>query len=166
MPAQHNSEHKTKLGELTHIDLWGPYSVASINGNLYYAGFVDDSTKHGKVEFLKSKDQANKKVKNYLTHLKSQKYNPKALRVDHGKEFNNNDLIIWCKQQGIDIQFTAPYSPFQNGVAERLNHTLIELARAMIIARNLPVFLWEYAVAHAMYLQNRVYHKSLEKNTI
>jgi hypothetical protein len=44
-PFGDNSEHKTKLGELTHIDLWRPYSVASINENLYYAGFVNDSTK-------------------------------------------------------------------------------------------------------------------------
>jgi len=58
---------------------------------------------------------------------------------------------------------TAPYSPSQNGVAERMNRTLVELARAMM--RELPQFLWEYAVNHASYLQNRAYTKSLGDQT-
>ena len=69
----------------------------------------------------------------------------------------------WCKKEGIEIQFTAPYSLSQSGVAERLNQTLLELAHAMTIAQKLPVFLWEYAIVHAMYLRNQVYHKSLDK---
>jgi len=51
----------------------------------------------------------------------------------------------------------APYSQAQNGVAERMNRTLVELARAMLSAANLPEFLWEPAVAHAAYLRNRAY---------
>ena len=58
---------------------------------------------------------------------------------------------------------TAPYSPSQNGVAERMNRTLVELACAMI--RDLPKFLWEYAVAHSTYLRNRTYTKSLKDKT-
>ena len=98
-------------------------------------------------------------------HLKALGKNPNALQVDCGKEFNNEDLLNWCKQQGIEIQFTAPYSPSQNRVAERLNQTLLELARAMVIACKIPIFLWEYAISHAMYLRNRVYHKALPDNT-
>ena len=162
-PFGESSERITKPGELTHTDLWGPYSVASIHRNLYYASFVDDATKQGKIEFLKNKNEATKTVKNHLAYLKTQGRHPKGLRVDNGKEFCNKDLQEWCKQQGIEMQFTAPYSLSQNGVAECLNHTLLELACAMLIARNLPIFLWEYAVAHAMYLRNRAYHKSLDK---
>jgi hypothetical protein len=51
----------------------------------------------------------------------------------------------------------------QNGVADRMNRTLVELARAMI--RDLPTFLWEYAVAHSTYLRNRAYTKSLLNQT-
>ena len=162
-PFGETTKRITKPGELTHTDLWGPYSVTSIHGNLYYASFVDDSTKLGRVEFLKGKNQATETVKNHFTNLKTQGRNPRALRVDNGKEFYNKELIDWCKQQGIEIQFTAPYSPSQNGVAEHLNHTLLELARAMLIARDLLIFLWEYAIAYAMYLRNRVYHRSLDK---
>ena len=57
----------------------------------------------------------------------------------------------------MDIEMTVPYSPSQNGVAERMNRTLVELARAMLQASKLPEFLWECAVAHAAYLRNRAY---------
>ena len=58
----------------------------------------------------------------------------------------------WAAEKEITIETTAPYLPSQNGVAEHLNQTLLEMARAMIIARGLPKFLWDEAVAHANYL--------------
>ena len=70
---------------------------------------------------------------------------------------------MWCQREGIEIQMTAPYSPSQNGVAEWMNQTLVELARTMI--RGLPEFLWEYAVAHSSYLRNRSYTNTLDDKT-
>ena len=72
---------------------------------------------------------------------------------------------MWCKGHGIEIHLTAPYSPSQNGVAERMNRTLVELSRAMLDANELPEFLWEYAVLHAAYLRNRSYTKHLPNTT-
>jgi transposase InsO family protein len=83
--------------------------------------------------------------------------------MDRSKEFVNDTLKTWCRENGIDIQLTAPYSPSQNGVAERMNRTIVELARAMINKRDLPHFLWELAVSHAVYLRNRSYSKPLDK---
>ena len=60
---------------------------------------------------------------------------------------------------------TAPYSPSQNGVAERLNQTLVELAWVMINAHGLPWWLWFLAVIHAAYLPNRVGTKALADKT-
>jgi transposase InsO family protein len=85
--------------------------------------------------------------------------------VDHGTEFINKPMKTWCSQQGIEIQMTAPYSPSQNGVAERMNRTLVELARAMITTRELPEFLWEAATAHAMYLRNRSFSSAVADAT-
>jgi transposase InsO family protein len=136
------SNRETKPGDLTHIDVWGKYSVTSINGNQYYTIFVDDAGRFTTVNFMKNKSDAIEKVKNYLTHLKTQ---GKAIRIDNGKEFLNKELKDWCAQQGIDIQTTAPYSPSQNGVAESMNRTVVELARAMINSNQLPQFLWEHA---------------------
>ena len=66
----------------------------------------------------------------------------------------NDKLENWCKECGIEIRLTAPYSPSQNGIAERMNCTLVELSREMLSANQLPEFLWEYAVTHATYLHN------------
>ena len=123
---------KTEPGDLTHIDLWGKYDIASINRNHYYVLFVNDSERFNTTEFLKGKNEAVQKVKEYLAYLIAHDIKPKAIRIDRGKEFVNNDLIAWCKERGIEIQMMAPYSPSQNGVAERMNRTLVELAHAMM----------------------------------
>ena len=162
-PFGKSAERKTEPGELTHINLWGKYSIASINGNQYYILFVDDAERFTTTEFLKGKGEAPQKVKEYLTHLKTQDKNPKAIRVDRGKEFVNDDLKTWCREHGIEIHMTTPYSPSQNGVAERMNRTIVEPARAML--RGLPEFLWEYAVNHSSYLHNRTYTRALNNKT-
>ena len=71
----------------------------------------------------------------------------------------------WAAEKGITIETTTPYSPSQNGVAECLNQTLLEMARAMIIAKGLPKFLWDEAVAHANYLRIRSPTRALESQT-
>jgi hypothetical protein len=68
-PFSKTTERKTELRELTHIDVWGKYSVASINQNNYYILFVNDSKKFSTTEFrsdsefLKQKGEAQQKIK-------------------------------------------------------------------------------------------------------
>jgi hypothetical protein len=63
------ADHNTEPGELTYINVWGKYSVSSINGFQYYLLMVNNTLCFVMVEFLKSKDQAMQKLKNYFTHL-------------------------------------------------------------------------------------------------
>ena len=159
-------EHNTQTpGELTHIDVWGKYDRVSIEGHSYYVLFVDDATRFTTVHFLKWKDEASQKVIEYLAYLRVQGKPPKVIHVDRGKEFMNEILSSWCRAHGITMDATAPYSPLQNGVAERMNRTLVELARAMLKGQNMPEFLWESAVAHAAYVRNRAYTRVLERVT-
>ena len=146
--AQISHEKITENGDLTHIDVWGKYDTASIHGNKYFLLMVDDSSRYITTEFLKEKKEAAKKVKTYLAMLTSHNKKPKAIHIDRGKEFLN--VTSRCQENGIEIQKTAPYSSSQNGIAERMNCTLVEIAQAML--RGLPEFLWEYAVRHASYL--------------
>ena len=95
-PFSKSAEQKTEPGELTHIDIWGKYSITSINRNQYYILFIDDAERFTTTEFLKGKGEAPQKVKEYLTYLKTQDKKPKAIRVDRGKEFVNDDLKTWC----------------------------------------------------------------------
>jgi hypothetical protein len=92
---------------------------------------VDDTSCYVMLEFLKSKDQVAQKLKNYFTHLEVQGKMPKVMRIDHGREFVNDLLLDWLYLKGMEVHMTAPYSPSQNSVAERMNRTLEELARAM-----------------------------------
>jgi hypothetical protein len=126
---------------------------------------IDDASRYTSVCFLKGKDQVTNAVKDHLTYLKVREKNPLEIRTDRGREFINDALITWCQSNGIHLQMTAPYSPSQNGVAERMNRTLVELARAMLIDSQLPEFLWEHAVAHAAYVRNRSFTKAVTGRT-
>jgi len=159
------SGRQTRIGELTHMDLWGKYDVASIHSNQYYLLMIDDTTWYITVEFLKTKDQAAQKIMNYMTYLKTQGRSPCTICADRGTEFVNQSLKDWCQSQGIKLQVTTLYSPSQNGMAERMNCTLVELVCAMLMAADLPEFLWEPAIAHAAYLQNLLHTKPRVKTT-
>ena len=117
------------------------------------------------MHFLKKKDEAAQHVKNYIQALKTHKRSPIAIKIDRGKEFLNEVLKTFLDNEGLEIQATAPYSPSQNGIAERMNRTLVELGHAMLKGQELPEFLWEYAIAHAAYLRNRAYTKFLKNIT-
>ena len=120
-PFDGTLERKLKPGELTHIDLWGKYDVASIHGNQYYILFIDDATRYVTVHFLKRKDEAVQYVKNYLEYLKTHLKPPKAIRIDRGKEFLNDPLKSYLDSRGLDIEATVPYSPSQYRIAECMN---------------------------------------------
>ena len=160
-----STTRQTEAGELTHIDLWGKYAVKSIHGNQYYLLFVDDAKRYITATCLKEKTDAAQGVIDYLQHLLTQGRNPKAIQIDGGKEFVNETLKKWCREHGVEIHMTAPYSPSQNGVAERMNRTLVELSRAMLRAQDLPEFLWEYALLNAVYVRNRSFTTHLGNYT-
>jgi len=164
-PAE--AEHRAKIpGERSMSDVWGPAATQAISGAKYYISFTDDNTRFVTVYGLKSKADAVNRIKEY-TNIVNNKFDRKIkyLRFDNGKELVNEATQRWAVDNGIQIETTAPYSPSQNGVAERFNRTLMELARAMLIEKNLPLFLWEEAVLHAAYIRNRAPTRALEKET-
>lgn len=60
------------------------------------------------------------------------------LRCDNGGEYISHNFAEFCKENGIIIDFTVPYTPQQNGKAERMNRTLVEKARSMISDVSMP----------------------------
>jgi transposase InsO family protein len=82
---------------------------------------VDDAKHHATADFVKEKSDMSQGVINYLAHLIMQGQKPKAIQIDCGREFVNDKLETWCKECGIEIHFTAPYSPSQNSAVERMN---------------------------------------------
>jgi len=162
----HVEPRNTVPGELTHTDVWGPSSTQALNGARYNVVLVDDSSRHLISEQVKTKDEACTRLQNYLTYIERQfGFKPKSVCFDQGKEFLNQKFIDWCADKGIRIETTAPYSPSQNGVAERFNHTIVELARAMIIARDVPKNLWHEAINYATYVRDKSFTRAIKGKT-
>jgi transposase InsO family protein len=66
----------------------------------------------------------------------------KILRSDNGGEYTSKEFNSFCNGEGIKREFTVPYNPQQNGVAERKSRTTIEETKAMIHDQSLPMTLW------------------------
>ena len=155
-----------EIGDLIVADIWGPASVESIHHHTYYLSFTDFASRLSILYFLKQRSDSLNALRLYHKFFITQKGRSfRILKVDNAKEFILGDFKSYLDEHGIILETTAPYSSSQNGVAERLNRTLVERARAMIIDSNSPKFLWEDAVAYACYLKNRSPTRALSNIT-
>ncbi|TMW59503.1 hypothetical protein Poli38472_004572 [Pythium oligandrum] len=157
-PFPHASTTKTnRVLELVHTDLIGPMKVKSAGGARYVLTFVDDFSRHVKVYFLKSKSQVTAKFVEYIREMENLcGVKMQRLRLDNGSEYVNKRFKAVCVANGIAHQTTVPYSPQQNGIAERMNRTLVEKARALLHYKAVPLVWWAEAIATAAYLINRM----------
>src|SRR6266508_4243356 len=84
----------------------------------------------------------------------------RAIRSDNGTEFKNSSFDHFCAEKGIEHQFSSPYVPQQNGVVERKNRILVEMARTMLDEYQTPRRFWVEAISTACYVSNRVFLRS------
>lgn len=141
--------------ELLHADLCGPMKTVSLGASKYFLLITDDFSRMSWVYFLKAKSEAFESFKIFKAMVEKQSgLYVKALRTDRGGEFLSNEFITFCEEHGIRRELTAPYTPEQNGVAERKNRTVVEMARSMLKARGVPNRFWCEAVATAVYILN------------
>ncbi|GKE00424.1 putative ribonuclease H-like domain-containing protein [Tanacetum coccineum] len=161
---QHKASCKAKLErtirkplELLHMDLFGPVSVESINKKKYCLVVTDDFSRFSWVFFLATKDETNEILYKFITGLENQlNHKVKIIRCDHGTEFKNHAMNELCAKKGIKREFSVARTLQQNGVAERKNRTLIEVARTMLADSLLPILFWAEVVNTACYVLNRV----------
>jgi transposase InsO family protein len=164
-PKQGGTRAKELLG-IVHSDLCGPMQTPSLGAARYFITFTDDKSRHTTAYFLKTKDQSLEKFKEYKAwaeNFTGKKI--KILRTDNGGEFISKKFNTFCRINGIQQQTTAPYSPQQNGVAERLNRTVVEHARCMLKHKSMKNHFWAEAVSTAVYLKNRSPTKALDNKT-
>ena len=156
-PKQSNNRAE-KPYKIIHSDVCGPMQVKSKGGSRYMVTFTDDYSRYTTVYFIKRKDEVLSKFQEYVTLVENQNGNQgrvKVLRSDNGGEYISNNFIKYCAEKGIVHELTSPYSPEQNGVAERLNRTIMESARSMIYHAGLPLEFWAEACNAAVYIHNR-----------
>ena len=172
--------------DLVHSDVLGPVEVPSIGGSRYIITFIDDHSKwiaeytmRKKSEALSrfiefkayAENQFNKKIGKVQihqydgSHVDSESMQKlKALRSDNGGEYLSNEFKEFLLENGIKHELTVVYTPQQNGVAERMNRTLLNLVRSMLYHNNIPKKFWAEALATAVYARNRVTSRALPQN--
>ena len=148
--------------EFVHTDLAGPIEPASKEGFRYAISFTDDCSGVVFVYFLKSKNGAAAALEQFLAD--SAPYGDvKRLRSDNGSEFTAAEFKNILIKNKIKHETSAPYSPHQNGTAERNWRTLFEMGRCLLLQANLSKVLWPYAVMTAAYIRNRCYNENLKQ---
>jgi transposase InsO family protein len=154
----------TSVLELVHTDLCGPMQNATPSGKRYFMTMIDDYSRFTQVYFLKFKSEVSKFINEYIKYAENKfEKKVKVIRSDNGREYITKELQRSLTEMGIKVQYTAPYSAFQNGVAERKNRTLMEAARCMLIDAEMKKKYWAEAVNTACYLQNILPSKAVDK---
>jgi Integrase core domain/GAG-pre-integrase domain len=159
-----SSGHRSSCGfDLIHSDIWGPCSTNSMNGYRYSVTFIDCFPRVTWVYLMKNKSEVFDCFKDFHRSIQTQ-YGAvvKVLRSDSGTMYTNRIFREYLSAQGIHHQTTCPYTPARNGVAEKKNRHLLEVARSMMISMNVPKQLWGQAVLTAAQLINMMPSRVLE----
>ncbi|KAG6446041.1 hypothetical protein O3G_MSEX004231 [Manduca sexta] len=154
-----------KIGDLIYCDIGGPLTPNTKDDERYYLTIIDDHSHFTEVYLLKTKSEAANYIIEYMRRMKNQGNHIIRLRTDNGGEFQVQELKDYCKKNGIKQEFTCAYTPQQNGVAERMNRTLMNKVRALLLESNLPKELWGEALRCATYQLNRSPTVTLKGNT-
>jgi hypothetical protein len=156
-PKSKYGEVKSKaLLELVHSDIMGPMEIQSHGGARYVFTFIDDLSRYTMVYFMTFKSEAVDRFVECKALVENQfARRIKCIRTDNGGEYVNKRMATLCRHEGIVHQTTVPYTPQQNGLAERMNRSIMEKARCMLYHQQVDKKHWAEAVDTAVYLVNR-----------
>ncbi|GJW30670.1 zinc finger, CCHC-type containing protein [Tanacetum coccineum] len=148
---------KSVILELIHSDLCDFHATPSLGNKKYAIAFIDDASRFCYVYLLHAKDEALDKFRIYKTEVELQQNDLiKTLHTDRGGEYYDP---VFFQSVGIIHETTAPYTPQQNGVAERKNRALKEMVNFMLSYSGLSEGFWGEAMLTACYLLNMVHNK-------
>ena len=119
--------------------------------------FIDDYIKFARLYYMREKSELPEKFKEYLAYIS--KENVKS-RSDNGTEYTSTTFREICINGGIRREFTPPYSPFQNGVAERYWRTFCDMTRCFLSEISFKDTFWVRSAEPACYIRNRCLTKS------
>jgi transposase InsO family protein len=109
---------------------------------------MDDYSLYAWVFFLADKGETFGFVRDLIFRLKNERHGDvvRAIHSDNGSEFKNSRFENFCRDLGLEHQFSSPYVACQNGVVERKNRSLCEMARTMLDEHRTPRRYWAQAV--------------------
>ncbi|MCO5604581.1 hypothetical protein L7F22_058749 [Adiantum nelumboides] len=164
--SQDGSVRATQKLQFVHSDVCGPMRTPSVGNSLYFVTFIDDFSRFCWVYPLKAKSDVFAVFQHYVSMVENETgCKVQTLRTDRGGEYMSGAFKDFLGKKGIKHQCTMPYTPQQNGVAERKNRSLMEMARCMLKAKSLPHKLWMEVVACAAHVLNRCPTRALKTIT-
>ncbi|KAH9783052.1 Integrase catalytic domain-containing protein [Citrus sinensis] len=152
------ANHDTReILEYVHSDVWGPTKTASIGESHYFVTFVDDFSRRVWVYTMRANDEVPEIFVKWKKLVETQTGRKiKVLRYDNGGEYTSDSFLQVCQNEGIKRHFTVRHIPQQNGVAERMNRTLLKKVRCMLSNAGLDKKFWAKVVSYASHLVNRL----------
>jgi transposase InsO family protein len=134
--AHHHAKNimtTTRPMKMLHIDLFGLIAYISIGDNKYGLAIIDDYSRFTWVFFLQDKSETQEVLKKLLKRAQN-KFDAKVkkIRSDNDTELKNTQVEDFLNEEGIKHEFSALYTPQENGVAKRKNRTIIEMAKTML----------------------------------
>ena len=139
--------------DLVYTNVARPLSI-SRDGYRWFVTFLDNWSKHSSVSIMKSRDEYLTELENF--RLKNERAEFRIHRIRSDNELESNSFIDWRKEHGVAWEPTIKGTPEQNGIAERLNQTLLATIRTIIEAfKGLDWSLWPELIQAAVYIRNR-----------
>lgn len=160
-------ERATKPREIIFTDVCGPMEIESIGKKMYFVIFKDDFSSYREIYFIRHKSEVIEKLKLFCQKVENQ-FNEsiKEIHSDGGREYINKSVESFLHEKGIKHTVNVPYTPEQNGIAERENRIILEAARSMVHSNaNLPLFLWAESMNTAVHVINRTGPSKCENKT-
>lgn len=136
----------TKLFDIVHVDLWGPYMFKTHKNCSYFSTPVEDMSRSTRVYLVPDKSTKPYILTEFIVLIQNQFLTTiKTLRTDNCTEFINQPVSSFTKDKGILHQTTCVYTPQQNGLVEIKHMHLLNCARALRFHDGLPVVFGEIA---------------------
>ena len=140
---------------VVHVNLVDPISPSTNGGMQYFLTLVDQYTGYIHTVIMKEKSQSKKAIKDYQNFFEKQTgHKLKKLHSDGGGEFCNKELTEILTAEGIQHNVSPPYTPQNNGLAERANQTIIDMTRCLMMQANAAPEWWGEAVKMAKATSN------------
>ena len=147
-------KRKSKVLDLVHSDVCGPMKTQSLGGAYYFVTFIDDCSRKTWAYTLKTKDKVLDTFKTFQASVERETGKKlKCIRTDNRGEYIG-PFDKYCQDQGIRYQKSLPKTPQLNGLAERMNRTLVERVRCLLSQSKLPKYFWGEALSTVVHLLN------------
>ena len=149
LPFKHKGQQATHLFQVVHSDVGGPINIADCHGNRYWISFINDYGHFPWVYFMWKKSKASlcfwEFRRDIQTHLGAEIHElhlsenfVSFFQSDNRGEYIGKDLQEELQKMGIVHLMIAPDTPEQNGLAEHMNQTLVNMVTAILIESGLP----------------------------